>query len=112
MDAIAKASRPGERGGRIKAAFATFAILLALSLLGNVGCSPSSAGVSGSDGVAEEDSTDYLLKFVDEYNAIAETKIEPGERFSPHDKESQRRAFDEHRWRQHTGIKGDARPKW
>jgi hypothetical protein len=88
MDAIAKASRPGERDGRIKAAFATFAILLALSLLGNVGCSPSSAGVSGSDGVAKEESTDYLLKFVDEYNAIAKTKITPGERFSPHDKES------------------------
>ena len=77
-----------ERGGKLKVILAVFAVLLILSIFGNAGRSPSPPGTSGHDGVAKEDSTDYLLKFVDEYNAIADVKIVPGERFSPHDKES------------------------
>lgn len=77
-----------ERGGKPKVILAAFAVLLILGIFGNAGRSPSPPGTSGHDGVAKEDSTDYLLKFVDEYNAIAETKITPGERFSPHDKDS------------------------
>lgn len=77
-----------ERGGKLKVILAAFAVILILSIFGNAGRSPSPPGTSGHDGVAKEDSTDYLLKFVDEYNAIAEAKITPGERFSPHDKDS------------------------
>lgn len=77
-----------ERGGKLKVILAAFTVLLILSIFGNAGCSPSPPGTSGHDGVAKEDLTDYLLKFVDEYNAIADVKIAPGERFSPHDKDS------------------------
>jgi hypothetical protein len=79
---------PRQGGGRLKVVLIVVAVLLAFGLFGNAGRSSSPVGVSPSDGGAEEDSTDYLSKFVDEYNAIAETKIEPGERFSPHDKDS------------------------
>lgn len=79
---------PRQGGGRLKVVLIVVAVLLAFGLFGNSGRSSSPVGVSPSDGGAEEDSTDYLSKFVDEYNAIAETKIEPGERFSPHDKDS------------------------
>lgn len=79
---------PRQGGGRLRAVLIVVAVLLAFGLFGNAGRSPSPPGTSGHDGVAKEDSTDYLLKFVDEYNAIAEAKITPGERFSPHDKDS------------------------
>lgn len=86
MTVIAGISEPERRGGRLRVVFVAFAVLLVLGIFGSAGCNPSPAGVSSPGRGVEEDSTDYLLKFVDEYNTIAETKIAPGERFAPHDR--------------------------
>lgn len=87
MSAMIGESGSGRGGGGLRVILLALVVIVALGVFGTRHSSPPTEA-NVPEGESKGDSTDYLLKFVDEYNAIAETKIEPGERFSPHDKDS------------------------
>lgn len=80
-------SGSGRGGGGLRVILLALVVIVALGVFGTRHSSPPTEA-NVPEGESKGDSTDYLMRFVDEYNAIAETKITPGERFSPHDKES------------------------
>lgn len=87
MSAMIGESGSGRGGGGLRVILLALVVIVALGVFGTRHSSPPTEA-NVPEGESKGDSTDYLLKFVDEYNAIAKTKITPGERFSPHDKES------------------------
>ena len=87
MSAMIGESGSERGGGGLRVILLALVVIVALGVFGTRHSSPPTEA-NVPEGESKGDSTDYLMRFVDEYNAIAETKITPGERFSPHDKES------------------------
>lgn len=87
MSAMIGESGSGRGGGGLRVILLALVVIVALGVFGTRHSSPPTEA-NVPEGESKGDSTDYLLKFVDEYNAIADVKIAPGERFSPHDKDS------------------------
>lgn len=87
MSAMIGESGSGRGRGGLRVILLALVVIVALGVFGTRHSSPPTEA-NVPEGESKEDSTDYLSKFVGEYNAIADVKIVPGERFSPHDKES------------------------